>query len=145
MNSCFCYPISDVVEARRGQTHLCTYFSTQPQARRIQAILNKFLSDFGPYLTFKLNRLFWRRRLSFPNLYFSSLFRYLTLGRVSHLQTLYITNDSSEEKPRHFLIYRYITVPYTLCTEKFNKRSQSVVINIKNSTWLEIVVNVFLK
>ena len=42
------------------------------------------------------------------NLSFSSLFRYLTLGRVSHFQTLYITNVSSEEEPWHLLIYHYI-------------------------------------
>ena len=35
--------------------------------------------------------------------------RYLALGRMSHLQTLYITNVSSEEEPRHFLIHHYIT------------------------------------
>ena len=33
---------------------------------------------------------------------------YLTLGRVLHLQT-YITNAFSEEKPRHLLIYHYIS------------------------------------
>ena len=33
------YIISDLVEARRGQTHLGTYFSTQSQARRIQALI----------------------------------------------------------------------------------------------------------
>ena len=38
--------LSDVVEARRGQTHLGTYFSTQSQARRIQALLSRFLSNF---------------------------------------------------------------------------------------------------
>ena len=30
-------------------------------------------------------------------------------GYHTHLQTLYITNASSEEEPRHFLIYHYIT------------------------------------
>ena len=43
------------------------------------------------------------------NLYFFSLIRGFTLARVSHLQTLYITNASSEEEPRQFLIYHYIT------------------------------------
>ena len=33
------------------------------------------------------------------------LIRYLTLGSGSHLQTLYITNVSIEEKPRHLSIY----------------------------------------
>ena len=37
-----------------------------------------------------------------PNLSCSSLIRYLTLGRVSHLQTLHITNVSSKEESRHF-------------------------------------------
>ena len=45
-----------------------------------------------------------------PTFPFSSLIRYLTLRRVSHLQTFYITNVSSEEEPRHFSIYHYITV-----------------------------------
>ena len=44
-----------------------------------------------------------------PNLSASSLSRYLELGIVLHLQTLYITNVSSKEEPRHFLIYHYIT------------------------------------
>ena len=43
-----------------------------------------------------------------PNLSFSSLFRYLTLGRVSHLHMLYITNVSSEEEPRRLLVYHFI-------------------------------------
>ena len=46
---------------------------------------------------------------SSPNLPFPSLIRYLTLGRVLHLLTLYITNVSSEKELRHFLIYCYIT------------------------------------
>ena len=44
----------------------------------------------------------------YPNLFFSFLIRYFTLGRVPHFQTLYITIDPSKEEPRHFLIYRYI-------------------------------------
>ena len=39
----------------------------------------------------------------------SSLIWYLTLGNVLHLQTVYITNVSCEEEPRHILIYHYIT------------------------------------
>ena len=46
---------------------------------------------------------------SSPNLSFFSLIMYLTLWRVSHSQTLYITNASGEEEPRHFLIYHRIT------------------------------------
>ena len=45
----------------------------------------------------------------FPNLYVFSFIRYLSLGCVLHLQTLYITNDPSKEEPRYFLIYYYIT------------------------------------
>ena len=58
---------SDVVEARRGQTHLGTYFSTRSQARCIQALLRKFFLaiSFGLYLTGQLHRLFWRRRFCF--------------------------------------------------------------------------------
>ena len=40
---------------------------------------------------------------SSPTLYLFSL------GRVSHLQTLYITNGSSGKEPRQFLVYHYIT------------------------------------
>ena len=53
---------SDVVEARRGQTLI---FSTQSQTRRIQALLSKFVSNFGLYRTFKLYRLFWRQKFCF--------------------------------------------------------------------------------
>ena len=35
------------------------------------------------------------------------------LGSSSHLQTLYITNSSSEEEPRQFLICHHITEQYT--------------------------------
>ena len=45
----------------------------------------------------------------FPNLFISSLIRHLQLNSVSHLQTLYLTNVSSKEEPRHFLICHYIT------------------------------------
>ena len=58
-------------------------------ARRIQALLRKFLSSFGPYLTFKLHRLFWRRRFGFKN-------------SNNGLQT--------QSKPFHFLLHQ---VPYT--------------------------------
>ena len=44
-----------------------------------------------------------------PNLFLSSLVKYLTLGSVSLFQALYITNGSSEKETRHFLIYHYIT------------------------------------
>ena len=44
-----------------------------------------------------------------PNLSFSSLIRYLTPRHVPHLQTLHLTNVSSEGEPRHSLIYHYIT------------------------------------
>ena len=42
---------------------------------------------------------------SSSNFYFFSFIRYLTLERVSQVQTLYITNASSEKEPRH---YHYI-------------------------------------
>ena len=102
-----------------GQMHLGTYFSTQTQARCIQALLSKFLSNFKPYLTVELHRLFWRQRFCFRSyqglrnhfqiIPFSSLIRYFTLRRVLHWLTLYITNASSKEELRHFLIYHYIT------------------------------------
>ena len=102
--------------ARRIQALI---FSTQSQARRIQALFSKIFSDFGPYLTFKRHSSFRKKKVqlqipitaykSSSKLYFSSLIRYLALGQVSHLQTLYITNVFSEEEPRHFLIYHYIT------------------------------------
>ena len=86
------------------------------QARSIQALFSKFLSNFEPYPTFKFHRWFLEAKvqLQIPltackpssNLFFFSLVRYLTLGRVSRLQ---ITNGSSEEEPRHFLTYHCIT------------------------------------
>ena len=45
----------------------------------------------------------------FSNLSFFFFIKYLALGRASHLLKLYITNVCREEKPRHFLIYHYIT------------------------------------
>ena len=51
---------SDVVEARRGYTHLC---------RRLFCLLSyrlsKFLSYFASYLTYKLHILFWIRKFCF--------------------------------------------------------------------------------
>ena len=45
-------------EARRGYTHLGTYFFTQSQARRIEALLNKHLSNFELCLTFNFTDCF---------------------------------------------------------------------------------------
>ena len=64
------------------------------------------------------------------NFFFFSLITYLTLGRVLHFQTLYITNVSSEREPRYFLIYNYITgylhiyfVTYLLANVKLEKHA----------------------
>ena len=108
-----CHPlISDVGEARCGQT-LGTYFFTQSQARRIQALHSKFLSDFEPFLAVNLYRLFWRQRFCSrsqrmayklsSNLFFSSLIRYFTVEPVSR------THPTNKGEPKHFLIYHYIT------------------------------------
>ena len=109
---------SEVVEVRRGQTHLGTYFSAQSQARRIQARCSKFFSILG-HLNFTdcfggkgfaLDLSNGLQALSKPFLFLSTRRRYLTLERVSRLQMLYITNVSSEEEPGHFLFYHYTTV-----------------------------------
>ena len=75
-------------------------------------------------LTFKLYRLLRDKGFvlittykSSPNLSFFFLTRYLTLGRVSHLQTLYITNVSSKEELRHILIYHYIAAYYIIAND----------------------------
>ena len=84
-------------------------------ARRIQAFLSKFLSTIRPDLTdcfrsrgFAVDSYVTAYKPS-PNLSFSSFIWYLTFEPVLHLPTLLITNVSSEEEPRHFLIYHYIT------------------------------------
>ena len=53
----------------------------------------------------------FQQRLTNPFQTLTFPLSYLTLGCVSHLQTLYITNASSQEEPRHSLIYHYITDP----------------------------------
>ena len=104
---CVCFLVSDVVKARRGQTHLSTCFFTQSQARRIQALLSYCFSNFGPFLTFKFHKQFWRQKfcyrfeqqltnplqtLSFP----------LSLSRC-------VKNAFSKAEPKLLFIYHYIS------------------------------------
>ena len=63
------------------------------------------------YLTFKLHRFFGdEKRLANPLQTLSFPLSLSTLHLSSYLQTLYITNVSSEGEPRHLIIYHYITV-----------------------------------
>ena len=100
---------SDVVEARLGQIHLGTFFSTQSQARRIQALLSKFLSDFGPYMTFKHYRLFWKLANPLQTFPFSRSSGTLYSGAYRTCKCGISIIASSKEKSGHFLIYHYIT------------------------------------
>ena len=111
---------SEVVEARRDQTHLGTYFSTRPQARRIQALLNNFLMGHILHLNFTDcfgdNRVLLKIPMEVykpsPNLSLSSLIRYLTLRRIS---------PSSIKELRHFLIYHYITAITSGLSSSYHK------------------------
>ena len=110
--------ISDVVKARRGQTHLGTYLSYyvtgQKQASR--HFLTNFLVISNRIQHSNFTDCFggdslacFRYQCWLSNFFFFSINKCLTLGRVSHLQTLYIKKVSSEQESRHFLTYNYIT------------------------------------
>ena len=91
-----CY--GDVVEVRRGQTHLGTFFFSvtgQTHLGTSQKIFQQFRNKYDietSQIVLEANILLQILMVAYkssPNLFFPSLIKYLTLGRVSHLQTLY--------------------------------------------------------
>ena len=108
---------SDVVEARHIQALIFLLSHRLGTSRHFSAnslVISDHIRLLNPTDCFGSecfaldanNRLYYR---SFPNFQFLSLIKYFLLGCISHLQRLYITNVFSEEEPRFFLIYRYIT------------------------------------
>ena len=102
-----------------GQMHLGTFFPTRSQARCIQALLSKFLSNSRPYITFKPPRLFLEAVLLYISINTCITTPLQTLPfpfllDILHSDTYHtckrcITNASSEEAPMNFLIYHCIT------------------------------------
>ena len=112
----YCLLYSNKVEARRDQTHLATSFFLFSQRLDTSRHLAIFFSYFSIFLTFKLSKLFWKRRLCFksqlrltnsPRTFFS--FPLSLHSEVYRACKRYVINASSEEEPSHFLIYRCIT------------------------------------
>ena len=127
----------DVGEARRGQTHLDTYFSTQSQTRRIWA-LSKFPSNIRPYLTFKLLRPIFEAKdlLQIPTTVyklfsFSSLIRYFTFRRVSPIHP-------AKKSLGTFLIYHCITAGCPLLPNYVVIGSRMFMLNCQNYVCLSV-------
>ena len=102
---------SDVAE----ETHLGTYFLLCHRLDASRHFLANLLAISNHVWHLNVADCFLR----LTNLSFTSLNKYLILRRVLHLQTLYIINVSSEEEPRHFLLYHFITGYEFLLSIKF--------------------------